>query len=173
MPEVEGKKTGGLTALGVLSVALGALWVIASVWALLQPQTLGAMTRRYGAPELLTGSGVAGAYADAMVNLVLAGLLFAAGVGLLRLRKWGGRLAIWYAVARMVWSVVALLLAFVGPFSSRPDPETLGPGYAEFMRDRFGAVAATEIVAGFVLSVVFAVVLLCLLSRRSYKDAVS
>ena len=38
MPELESKKTTGLTA-------LGALWVIAAAWSLLQPQTLQATTQ--------------------------------------------------------------------------------------------------------------------------------
>ncbi len=173
MPELEKEKTGGLTTLGTLSVVFGAVFVITSFWAMLQPDAIEKVTRRAGAPQLLTGFGVACAYADAGVNLVLAVLLFTAGVGLLRLRKWGGRLAAWYALARIGWSVVALVFAFAGPFASRPNPDGLAAGYAEFMGTRFAAVAATEIVGGFVLSAVFAVVLLCLLSRETYRKALT
>jgi len=173
MPELESKKTGGLTALGVLAVVFGGLWFIAGVWALLQPGAMHLMVERYHAPELLTGFSVVAAYVDAAVNLLLAMMLFAAGVGLLQLKTWGGWLAARWAAARILWSVIAALLAFVGPFAARPDPENLAPGFKEFMQERFTAIATTEIIAGFILSSVLAVIFLCLLSRQSFKNNLS
>ena len=61
MPELEKKKTGGLTALGVLSVVLGGIFFITSVWSLLQPQVHMALVAKHKAPQLLTGLGLAGA----------------------------------------------------------------------------------------------------------------
>ena len=173
MPELESEKTGGITTLGVLGVVFGGIWLVTAVWALLQPASIQLMIKRYRAPELLAGLGEAAAYLDATANLVLAALLFAVGVGLLRQRQWGAAWGIRWAVARIVWSVVAALLAFVGPFAARPDPEKLAYGYAEFMRERFVTIATTEIIAGLVLSSLLAVIFLCLLSRRSFKDNLS
>lgn len=170
MPELERKKTGGLTALGVLSVVLGGIFFITSVWALLHPQVHIAMVAKHNAPQLLTPYSLAGAYTSGAVNLLLAVILFAAGVGLLKLRKWGAASAVWYAVARIAWSVVDAVLAFVGPFAAKVDLEKLHERNAEYMQNTFPAVAMTLIIAGFVLSSLFAVVLLCLLSRQSYKD---
>ena len=170
MPELERKKTGGLTALGVLSVVLGGVFFIASVWSLLQPQVHMALVAKHNAPQLLTGYSLAGAYASGAANLLLAALLFAAGVGILKLRKWGATAAVWYAVVRIAWSVVNAVLAFAGPFAAKLDLEKLHPSNAEYMQKTFPAVATTLIIAGLVLSSLFAVVLLCLLSRQSYKD---
>ncbi|MFH1732577.1 MAG: hypothetical protein ABIF82_13135 [Planctomycetota bacterium] len=170
MPELERKKTGGLTALGVLSVVLGGIFFITSVWSLLQPQVHMALVAKHNAPQLLTGYGLAGAYASGAANLLLAVLLFAAGVGLLKLRKWGAASAVWYAIVRIAWSVVSAVLAFAGPFAAKVDLEKLHPDNAEYMQNTFPAVATTLIIAGLVLSSLFAVILLCLLSRQSYKD---
>ena len=170
MPELERKKTGGLTALGVLSVVLGGIFFITSVWSLLQPQVHMALVAKHKAPQLLTGLGLASVYTSGVVNLLLAILLFAAGVGLLKLRKWGAAWAAWYAVVRIAWSVVDAVLAFVGPFAAKVDLEKLHPSNAEHMQNTFPAVATTLIILGFVLSSLFAVILLCLLSRQSYKD---
>jgi hypothetical protein len=41
------------------------------------------------------------------------------------------------------------------------------------MSASFGAIAVTEIVAGFILSTVFAVILLSLLPRKTYRDNLS
>jgi len=173
MPELESKKTGGLTALGVLGVVLGGIWLVTAVWALLQPASIQRMIERYRAPELLAGFGETAAYLDATANLVLAALLFAVGIGLLRQRKWGAAWGVRWAIARIVWSVVAAVMAFIGPFAARPDPEKLTHGYAEFMRERFVTIATTEIVAGLILSSLLAVIFLCLLSRQSFKDNLS
>ena len=182
MPELERRKTSALTTLGVLSVVLGALWIISSVWSCLHieaHQQEVAHYERQGVPQILTGFGVTGAYIDAVTNFVLAGVLFAAGVGLLRLRRWGAKLARGYAFARILVSLVSVVLAFVGPIANRPGPaelETfrqLQPDTVEFLNTRFMPVVVTEVVAGFVLSTVFAVILLCLLSRKECKDALS
>ena len=170
MPELEQPKTGGLTALGVISVLLGSLWIIASAWALLQPATIQADTADANAPQLLAGTGVSMAYADAAMNLVLAPLLFVAGVGLLKLRTWGAKLASWYAIARITWSLIALAIALTGPFANRPKPETVSPEYTRTMETLFTPIALTEMVGALVLSASFAVILLCLLSRKAYKD---
>jgi len=182
MPELEHGKTSALTALGVLSVVLGAFWLIASVWSGLHieaHQQEVAHYERYGIPQILTGFGVTGAYIDAAMNFVLAGALFAAGVGLLRLRRWGATLARGYAFARIVASAVSAVFALVAPIASRPGPaeletfQPLQPQTVEFLGTRFMPVVWTEIVAGFLLSTVFAVILLCLLSRKEHKDALS
>ena len=173
MPELERKKTGGLTVLGVASVVIGAFGVATFAWAVLAPEVVNTQVDRAGVPRILTGTGLAAAYLDATVNLALAALLFAAGVGLLKLRKWGAKLARWYAFGRIGWSAVAAVLAFIGPFANRGRLEDLGPKQAEKMADIFGPISATLIVGGFVLSVTFAVILLCLLSRKTYQDNLS
>lgn len=125
MAETEKKSTAGVTALGMACVILGAIWLIASLWGFLEAGTIRAETERVRAPQLLVGSTIWIPYVDAAANVLLAGVLFAAGVGLLRLRAWGRRLGIGYAWARIGWSVVALALAFLGPYSHRPEaPET-------------------------------------------------
>ena len=177
MTEIERRKTTGLTVLGVFCVVLGAVWVIGAFWALLQPDTLAKWTKQSGAPELLTRLSVAWTYVDAGLNLVLAALLFAAGVGLLRLRAWGAKLGIAYAAARIVLSVLSFVFALVGPIAHRPGPQQLQGAreakLVEFMSNMFMPIAVTEVVASLVLSVVFAVILLCLLSRPSYKARLS
>ncbi len=169
MPELE-RKPGGLTALGVLCVLFGAGWVIAAAWGLLQPQVHAATLKRTGAPELLVGIGLAGAYIQAAGTLLLGGLMFAAGIGLLRLRRWGARLARTYAVGQLVLSAAGALLALAGPMSNRPPADTLPKEYADVLEHDLVAISITEIVAGFALSAVFAVVLLCLLTRKRYVD---
>lgn len=164
MPELEKRKTGGLTALGVLSVVLGGLWIIASAWGLLQPQVHDALVKLHKLPQLLTGLGLAGAYVDAAINLLLAGVLFVAGIGLLKLRRWGAIVATWYAVCRIVLSVLATVLAFIGPTAQ---------GTRLDVQDNFIPIAIAEVIGGFVLSTLFAVILLCLLSRGTYKDKLS
>jgi len=173
--ELEKKKTGGITALGVACVVLGAVWIVTAVWAALQPETIKAQTARFQAPQLLTGFSASAAYASAAINLLLAALLFAAGVGLLRLKKWGASLALWYAVGRIVWSILDTALAYLGPFKNRPaiPPGATRTAYAEYMSTRFVPVSTTILVAGFVLSLILPVVLLCLLSRKTYKDNLS
>ena len=173
MPELESRKTGGLTALGVACVVLGAIWAFTGAWAFLQPETIRAQVARFGVPQLLTGFGVTVAYTDAAVNLLLAALLFAAGVGLLRLRTWGARLAVWYAIGRVGWSVVSTVLAYMGPVTTRPPAGRMLPDQAAFMTERFGPIAFTILFAGFLLPVAFAVIILCLLSRKTYKDNLS
>ena len=182
MPELERRKTAALTTLGVLSVVLGAFWIISSVWSGLHVeahQQEVAHYERQGIPKILTGFGVTGAYADAIMNFVLAGVLFVAGIGLLRLRRWGAKLARGYAFARVAVSAVSVVFAFVGPIANRPGPaglETfrqLQPETVEFLGTRFMPVVVTEVVAGFLLSIVFAVILLCLLSRKECKDGLS
>jgi len=171
MAPSEPKKTSGLTALGVLSVVLGGVFLLASVWGLLKPQAIEHLqSKQPGTPRLLAGASVAIVYTDAAINLVLAGALLAAGVGLLRLRRWGARLARWYALARIVWSVTAFALALIGPFANRGNTEELFPPFAEYMQTQFTSVALTLMFGGLVLSSVFAVVLLCLLSRPGYRD---
>jgi len=172
VPEQESKKTGGLTALGVVTLVLGALSVIGSVWGLLQPQVHQVAVKRVNAVQILTGFGLTGAYADAVANLLLAGLLFAAGVGLLKLRNWGARLAVWYAAARITWSAIAAVLAVIGPRANAPGPDQVGPQFADAMT-RFPAISMALIVTAFILSIVYPVVLLCLLSRRTYRDRLS
>ena len=108
-----------------------------------------------------------------MLTLLLAALLFAAGVGLLRLRRWGAGLAVGYALARIGWSVAAAVVAFIGPFSGRPPPDALTAEQAELMKARFVPVALTEMCAGLLFSVAFAVILLCLLSRKTYRESLS
>jgi len=168
--ELEGKHSTGLTALGILSVLLGALLFLGSFWGLLQPGPLQRVAEEHQVPQVLRGLGLAWTFVDAGGNVLLAALLFAAGVGLLKLRRWGGRLAVTYAVARIAWSVVALVLAFIGPYANLPEPEQLDPGAAASSPVTLHLIAATLIVAAFALSVVFAVILLCLLSRKSYRD---
>jgi len=169
MPELESKKTSGLTALGVLSVVLGALFFIGAVWGLLHPQVHQVTVKQANAVQILTGFGLTGAYVVAGVDLLLAGLLFAAGVGLLKLRKWGARLAVWYAVARIAWSAIAALLAIIGPRANAPGADQVAAQHGDAMT-RFPAISLTLILAGFILSILYPVILLCLLSRRTYKD---
>ncbi len=176
MTEIRGQKHAGLTALGVLCVVLGVLFVIASVWGLLQPQVHQAVVAQSRAPQLLTGLSVAWAYADAALNLVLAVLLFIAGIGLLRLRRWGARLAIAYSLGRIALSLASFVLTFLGPIAHRPTGqqiESLREPVASFLKTEFMPVAVTLTVGGLVLSVLFAVILLCLLSRRSYRESLS
>lgn len=173
MPELESRKTGGLTALGVTCVALGTVWIYTAAWAALQPETIRAQVARFGVPQLLTDFSVIVVYTDAAVNLLLAALLFAAGVGLLRLRKWGARLAVWYAIGRIGWSVVSTALTYMGPLTTRPPAGQMLPDQATFMAERFGPIAFTMLLAGFLLPVAFAVIILCLLSRKTYKDNLS
>ena len=173
MPELEGKKTGGLTALGVLGVVFGGISLVTAFWALLQPAAIQQMLERYKAPQLLTGFSEVAAYLDGAANAVLAALLFAAGVGLLKQRKWGARLGIGWAASRIVWSVVAAVMALIGPFAARPDPATLPHGQEEYFLESFTGTALTLIFGGLILSSILAVVFLCLLSRQSFKDNVS
>jgi hypothetical protein len=168
MSEVERKKTGGLTALGVISVNLGALFLIAGAWGLLAGPDLAKQPKN--APVILTQMGLSFCYADAGMNVLLAGTLFAAGVGLLRLKTWGRKLAIGYSLARIVWSIVAATMAFLGPYMYRPKAEGLREEFASFLRDYYPGIALTQIIAGAVISVVLPVILLCLLSRKNYKD---
>ena len=173
MPEVERRHTAGLTALGVLSVVFGALFVLASLWGLLQPQVIRAQAAQANAPQMLEGLGLRAAYLDGAVNLVLSVLLFIAGIGLLQLRNWGSKLAVGYAVARIAWSVIAAGLAIAGPFWHRPALEGFSAPLVEFMKTRFAPLAAAEILSSLVLSSIFAVILLALLSRKSYQDNLS
>ena len=170
MPELTGRQTSGITVLGVLSVVLGLFFFVCSVWGLLLPPTLHATLEQAGAPEVLTGSSVTGAYVNAMVNVLLAAALFVAGAGLLQLRKWGATLARAYAFARIGWSVVAVLLAWFGPYANARALPAFPEPHATFMAHSFPAVVITQLVAGFVLTALFPVVLLCLLSRTEYKN---
>jgi hypothetical protein len=124
----------------------------------------------------MTGLAGVAAYLSAAGTLVLGGILFASGVGLLKLRNWGARLARTYAVAQILWSALAFLMALVGPFARRPDAsdmEGLRPELVEMLQAKFTAVSMTLAAAALVLSVVFPVVLLCLLSRDTYKQNLS
>jgi len=88
----------------------------------------------------------------------------------------GRTLALWYAWPRIAWSFVSAIFALVGPYSAQPDAEALRgirPEYREAMQHSFSANALTLIVGGLILSTLFAVILICLLSRQSYKDNLS
>jgi hypothetical protein len=169
MSDYESQKTGGLTALGVLSVVLGALFFVAGAWGMLAGPDLA--TQPAGTPPVLSGMSLIFAYTDGAMNALLGGLLFVAGIGLLKLRTWGRRLAIWYGIVRLVWSVVGLMLGFLGPYMHRPGVAELTPEQAEFMTSQYPAIVLTQLLTGAVLSSAFAVILLCLLSRRNYQDA--
>jgi Na+/H+-dicarboxylate symporter len=173
MPELESKNTGGRTALGVLGVVFGGYYLIAALSALLQVAELQRLVERSGAPQLLTRFGQVSVYLDAGVNIVLAVLLIVVGVGLLKQRQWGVEIGTKWAIARIVWSVVAAAMALLGPFAAQPDPETLAHGYKQYMQHHFTGTALTEIFAGLVLSSILAVIFLCLLSRPMYKNQVS
>ncbi len=169
------KSTMGVTVLGMVCVILGAVWLVASFWGFLQVETVRVETERAGAPQLLTEATVWIPYVDAAANAVLAAVLFIAGTGLLKFREWGRKLGIGYAWARICWSIVAFVLAFIGPYSRQaPIPEgEMYDVYRTFMEFRFAAVARTGMLAALLLSVAFAVIVLCLLKRESYRQAVS
>lgn len=173
MPELTRKKTGGLTALGVLGVVFGGIFLITAFWALLQPAAIKQMIEQHHAPELLTGFSEAAAYIDGAANVALAVMLFVAGIGLLRQRKWGVAWGTRWAIARIVWSVVAAAMALIGPFAARPDLEKLSHGHRAYLEGSFSPTALALIIAGVVLSSTLAVIFLCLLSRQSFKDNVS
>jgi len=173
MPELNRKSTAGLTALGVVCVAFGAMSVVTCGWAALQPTTIAAETQFARAPQIQTRWIMALQYADAGLNLVLAGLLFAAGVGLLRLRVWGKKLAEWYAVARIILSVIEVIITLTGPLANLPSKDQLGPSVHQTLSTRFYPAGITIALAGLALSVLLPVVLLCLLSRKSYTDNLS
>jgi hypothetical protein len=173
MPELERKAPGGLTALGVACVVLGALWLLAGVWNVLEPEATRRTLEQYQYPNVLAGANLALAYVDAVVSLVLGGAMAVAGVGLLRLRRWGARLGRLYAWVQIGWSVLTGVLAAVFTYANLPDPAVLPKEQAEFMETRFTPVFMTELVASVLLSCVFAVILLCLLSRQRYRDALA
>ena len=173
MSELEGQKTTGLTVLGAVSVLLGALWFFAGVWGFVHIDALMRMTADAGAPQVLKGFGVTGAYVDASVNMLLAILLFVAGVGLLMLRRWGATLAVFYGVSRIAWSVLAVVLAILGPIMNLPKREAFGPDAPQSVTQTLFTVALTEVIVGFILSSVFAVILLALLSRKDYRSKLS
>lgn len=175
------RKTTGLTALGVISVILGALLIIGSLAALLQPEAISRTAEKTGVPSVLTGINLAFAYIDAMVNTVLAILLFTAGIGILMLRKWGAKLAIWYSWTRIVWSVIGFIFVFIGPlqmkeisdFSGYNQNDPMIKKLAEYMANWFPTIVITQAVAGLLLSCAFAVILICLLKRESYRNELS
>jgi len=173
MPELESKNTWGRTVLGLAGLVFGACYLIAGFSGLLQVSSLQQLIERREAPQLLTAFSEAFAYLDASVNVVLAALLIAAGIGLLMQRQWGAAIGTKWAITRIIWSVVAAAMALLGPFAARPDPETLPHGYQQYMEHYFSGTALTGIFVGLVLSSILAVIFLCLLSRPTYKDHLS
>ena len=180
MPELESKHTGGLTTLGVLGVVFGGFYLIAAFSALLQVSALRRLIEQSKAPPLLTRFGGVAAYLDAGVNAILAALLIVAGIGLLKQQQWGAEFGAKWAISRLVWSVVAAVMALAGPFAARPDLATLARdykhlahGYKQYMQHYFTETALVEIFSGLVLSSILAVIFLCLLSRPTYKEQVS
>lgn len=102
--------------IGVISIVLGAGGVLLWIWslvAMLMVDTFVKVALQFGAdpqapPEMWTGGYYGKLVCLYVVLLLLAGLLLAAGIGLVRSRPWGAKLSVWWA-----WGKLAASVAFV------------------------------------------------------------
>jgi lysylphosphatidylglycerol synthetase-like protein (DUF2156 family) len=163
------REPGIITALGVFSVLFAFIFLIASVHGLLAAASTQAEMSEAKLPRLLTGAVAVLAYLRPVVNLALYGLLLAAGIGLMRPARWGFRLGRTYAVAQIGWSLVAGLVTILLTLLRDRDTSQLLDWQAAFMTTQYAALAITIHVAGILLSVLWAVVLLVLLSRADVR----
>jgi hypothetical protein len=165
------RRSGIVTALGIASVLLAALFLIASIHGLLAvPSTKDEVSAANLPPVLIGAAGVL-AYLKPVVNLVLYGLLFAVGLGLLRRARWARGLARLYAFSQIGWSVLSGLVSIVLTVSHEADTAGLVPSQVAFMENEYIPLAVTLHVAGILLSILWPVILLALLSRPSAKES--
>ncbi|MFQ5491092.1 MAG: hypothetical protein ACE5GE_10250 [Phycisphaerae bacterium] len=130
--------------LGMIGIILGALGMLGGLWGMLSPLIVSFMSSRmppgaehaFDATERIKTWIVAGS----ILGLLVAGLLLAGGVGLLRRRLWGVSCYRFWAVLKILLVAINLGVAIAMHAttveilqSSSPQGSVIPPGLASFM----------------------------------------
>jgi hypothetical protein len=164
------------TVLGVIAIILGVLGALGAAFTILS----------YGMLTRLAGAGGGGAQLQAQiqtqmeqtrgwamicsaVELGVAVLLVAAGVGLVNRRRWGVSAARAWAIIKMAWVVVRLVVGWQSQQMAFQSNPAFGGPNAGFMR----AMQAVGVVVSLVWGWALPVVMLVWLSRSKSKAEVA
>lgn len=157
--------------INIVYACIGGIWALFSLGIVLLMKSLVVNNSGEAGPALAAYDKLlVYTYVDAALKALLAGVLLAAGVGLLRKRMWAQKATVFWAVVRMVTAVLMVVLT-LGP--SREFQEVANQGQrgqqAEFqqMAQGFGAVF------GVIFVCIYPVLCLVFMSKKSVKDALS
>lgn len=134
IPQTVPQKPTSITVFGVLNIVFGSLGVLCSpigIVGILMPQTQPGVPS-YSMPMkafLLFSSGL---------GLLTAGVLLAAGIGLLYQKRWARQTSYYYGWFAIIWGGFASLVTVIGMMSSMP--EASGPAAAGIIGGVVGGV---------------------------------
>ncbi|MCW5777251.1 MAG: hypothetical protein KIS87_12505 [Phycisphaeraceae bacterium] len=174
-----------VAVLGVLSIVFGVLGALSKCWGIATPLFFGIMERFFASlpneemPEAVGQSfSMMGAYAwpiagVSLLKTIVAGLLVAVGIGLLKQRAWAPAWAIRYAVLDMVLTLGEGALGALAQVAQMEamqaaDPTAFGPigGWTTLIA--YGSVGL-----GVLMSLVWPVFLIVWFTRRRVREHVS
>jgi hypothetical protein len=151
-PAISAKPPGVIKVFGILNIVFGGLGLLCSPFSLI---ALPLASKQLGYTSFMI---------DWMIISVVLGMaggviMLASGIGLLKLRAWARKLAIYYSVFACVMAIISPVLTLTNLPAAGPNPEA----------QKAGAIIGT--IFGLVIGLTYNLLLIFFLSKAPVKEA--